>query len=119
MCGVSLDMMSTRPDPKLRIHLDDLTHPGTSLFLSLVNASRLLPSAIEHILEHLYRSCPGSTVPPTRSVTLVLRPMDGVAYTTGLPIDDLHKEVHCNLNHIIRSSKDPKRCRDEIVGVVT
>ena len=87
-------------DPKLRLHLDELSHDGTALFVSQVDACRLLPNAISHVLQHLYTPCSGSKVPATRSVTLVLRSMDGVAYSTGLQLDDDHKEIHLSLNHI-------------------
>lgn len=35
-----------------------------------------------------------------RSITLVLRPMDGVAYTTGTNLDPSHKEIHLNTGYI-------------------
>ena len=44
--------------------------------------------------------------------------MGGVAYTTGLEIDDQHKEIHFSLQHIERVSDEPLRCRDEIIGVI-
>lgn len=106
-------------DPLLRLHLDTLSHKGNALFLSLVDASRLLPNAISHVVKHLYTPCPGSRIPDTRSVTLILRPMDGVAYTTGLRLDDAHKEIHFNLNYIQNFKDKPLRCRDEIIGIVT
>lgn len=45
--------------------------------------------------------------------------MGGVAYTAGLPIDNLHKEIHLSLDHLQRFEKEPLRCRNEIIGVVT
>src|SRR2546423_8596784 len=111
--------VQTMADPKLRLHLDELSHDGTALFVSQVDACRLLPNAISHVLQHLYTPCSGSKVPATRSVTLVLRSMDGVAYSTGLQLDDDHKEIHLSLNHIQDLAKKPKECRQEIIGVVT
>ena len=102
-----------------RLHLDDVAHPGTTTFLTLVDAGKLLPNALANIKKYLYEPTPGSKVPETRSVTLVLRPMDGVAYTTGLPIDDSHKEIHVNLRYIQSSADKPEKCRHEIIGVVT
>ena len=58
-------------------------------------------------------------IPPTRSVTLVLRSMDGVAYTTGLPLDSLHKEIHLSLTYASRFIDTPHRFREELIGVVT
>lgn len=105
--------------PKLRLHLDELSHDGTGLFLSHVDASRLLPDAISHVTEHLYASFPGSKRPDTRSVTLVLRCMAGVAYTTGLELDNDHKEIHLSVDYIQRFAEKPTECRHEISGVIT
>ncbi len=41
-----------------------------------------------------------TNVPPTRSVTVVLRDMGGVAYTTGTELDNDHKEIHFSLGYI-------------------
>ena len=109
---------SLESHPKLRLHLDDISHPSTATFLALVDGSRLLPNSINHVLRHLYKPCDKPHIPPIRSVTLVLRPMGGVAYTTGLELDHLHKEIHFSLEHIKNVSKEPLRCRDEIIGVV-
>jgi hypothetical protein len=106
-------------EPKLRLHLNELSHDGTALFLSQVDTCRLLPNAIADVTQHLYTSCPGSKLPETRSVTLVLRSMDGVAYTTGLELDDDHKEIHLSLDYVQNFSKKPQECRHEIIGVVT
>jgi hypothetical protein len=106
-------------EPKLRLHMNELSHEGTALFLSQVDACRLLPNALGQITRHLYTSCPGSTIPGTRSVTLVLRCMDGVAYTTGIELDNDHKEIHLSLDYVQKFAKKPQECRHEIVGVVT
>ena len=45
--------------------------------------------------------------------------MDGVAYTTGLEIDDEHKEIHFSLDYInTLSSATAARKRDEMFGVL-
>ncbi len=72
--------------PKLRLEIRDLNHPGTTKFLDAVNAGSVVASAVENVQRLLYHS-PGdkhTNVPPTRSVTLILRDMGGVAYTTGV-----------------------------------
>ena len=111
--------MALNPTPRFRIHLDDLSHPGTASFLSLIDASRLLPNCLDYVLDHLYNTFPGSNVPPTRSVTLILRPIDGVAFASSIPLDDDHKEITFNLNHIQHFAGNGVRCRDEIIGVAT
>lgn len=72
--------------PKLRLKVNDLDHPGAAKFLTSVNTSTVLSTAVNNVLRLLYKSPSekDTTCPPTRSVTLVLRDMDGVAYTTGV-----------------------------------
>src|SRR5205085_10481263 len=84
-------------EPTFRLHMNELSHQGTALFLSQVDACRLLPNALSQVKQHLYTTYPGSTLPGTRSVTLVLRCMNGVAYTTGIELDDDHNEIHLSL----------------------
>lgn len=74
------------PHPKLRLEIRDLNHPGTIKFLGAVNASTLLSDAVKNVQRLLYRSAVDkhTTCPPTRSVTVILRDMGGVAYTTGV-----------------------------------
>jgi hypothetical protein len=77
---------STFLKPKLRLKIYDLDHPGAAKFLTSVNTSTVLSTAVNNVLRLLYKSPSekDTTCPPTRSVTLVLRDMDGVAYTTGV-----------------------------------
>lgn len=42
--------------PKLRLHIQDLAHPGASRFLSAINASTILPVSVEAVLKLLYVS---------------------------------------------------------------
>ncbi|KAL2023378.1 hypothetical protein VTK56DRAFT_2735 [Thermocarpiscus australiensis] len=114
------DGKSSFPQPKLRLKVSDLDHPGAAKFLSAVNASTVLHSAVNNVLRLLYRSPSDrhTTVPPTRSVTLILRDMGGVAYTTGTSLDDDHKEIHFSLGYI-NSITPTSRLKDEITGVIT
>lgn len=103
-------------DPLLRLELRDLSSSGTRAFLRLVHASHALDSAVHTVLTQLYKNLPQKCIPGTRSVTLVLRDMDGVAYTTGLDLDDDHKEIHFNTSYI---AKIPEaRQKEEIMGVL-
>jgi len=52
-----------------------------------------------------------------RSVTLILRHVGGVAYTTGSDLDNDHKEIHFSLDYIAGISDD--RAESEIKGVIT
>jgi hypothetical protein len=105
--------------PKIRLEIRDLSHAGASSFLKAVQAADVLASAIRNVLRCLYSSpsCPTTTAPPTRSVTLILRDMPGVAYTTGSELDNDHKEIHFSLRYIAGIRED--RLAHEITGVVT
>ncbi|CZR62429.1 related to pathogenesis-related protein NtPRp27 [Phialocephala subalpina] len=105
--------------PKLRLEIRDLNHDGSDVFLSAVVASKALAESVRSVLSLLYRSpdSPTTTVPPTRSVTLILRPMDGVAYTTGSDLDSDHKEIHFSLDYI--NGIAASRKKEEIMGVLT
>ncbi|KAI2607585.1 BSP-domain-containing protein [Hypoxylon fragiforme] len=109
--------------PRLRLHIQEINHPGSSVFLSAINASTVLKTSIESIYKYLYLSTSTPTSrpyppPPTRSVTLILRPMDGVAYTTGSDLDPEHKEIHFSLPYI-STITPPTRQTSEITGIIT
>ncbi|KAK0832361.1 suppressor of tub2 mutation [Friedmanniomyces endolithicus] len=99
--------------PKLRLHLDDISHDGSSIFLSNVKGNEDLEQQVQNVLNLLYDH--DTPQPPTRSVTLVLRAFPGVAYTTGIELDNDHKEIHINLDYIVNSKSEP---RHEILGVI-
>ncbi|KAL1842191.1 hypothetical protein VTJ49DRAFT_5878 [Mycothermus thermophilus] len=112
--------------PKLLLKIQDLAHPGTAKFFRAVpDPGAVLAEAVDNIDRHLYCSPDGSQkpkkkfhAPPTRSVTLVLRDMDGVAYTTGSEIDNDHKEIHFSLRYIDHIRPE-SRLAAEIRGVLT
>lgn len=52
--------------------------------------------------------------PPVRSITLLLRHIDGVGYTTGKEIDDEHKEIHLSLSYV--ATRDPALLKAEMTG---
>ncbi|SMQ54743.1 unnamed protein product [Zymoseptoria tritici ST99CH_3D7] len=99
--------------PTLRLQLNDLSHDGSAIFLSNIKASEDFETQVQNVLNLLYT--PSCHRPGTRSVTLILRGMDGVAYTTGTELDSDHKEIHFNLNYINRSRADQ---RHELLGVL-
>lgn len=106
-----------RPTPKLLLQINDLSSVGAQDFLSAIHASEVLQSAVTCVLTHLYPSAHASPIPGTRSVTLVVRSMDGVAYTTSKDIDSDHKEIHLSTTYI--EGIAAKRKRDELLGVIT
>lgn len=120
------------PKPKLRLELRDVCHKSTSLFLKNFDSSKDFAELVETVLTRLYSipdhkdvsttgPIPAHTmIPGTRSVTLILRDMDGVAYTTGTDLDSDHKEIHLSLSYLnhVASQKPGYSARTEILGVV-
>lgn len=102
------------PKPLLRLELRDLSLPGTAAFLKHLDPTKVIEEAVEGVLRLLYTS--QSDIPSTRSVTLIVRSMGGVAYTTGKDIDDDHKEIHFSTDYI--NQIDPKRLKEEMLGVI-
>ncbi|KAI9816216.1 MAG: hypothetical protein M1827_001817 [Pycnora praestabilis] len=100
--------------PILRFKVRDLSSQGSRDFLKAVDAGTVVQEAVQGVVERLYT--PSSVVPGTRSVTLILRPMEGVAYTTGKDYDSDHKEIHFSTDYIARIAKERKE--DEILGVL-
>ncbi|KAH8173312.1 peptidase of plants and bacteria domain-containing protein [Sarocladium implicatum] len=121
-----------RPDfhlPKLRLEIRDLSHEGSPIFLNAIDVTKTFQTAVRNVLHHLYTSpsaasSPASSPtatgspPPTRSVTLIVRPMPGVAYTTGTDLDSDHKEIHFSLSYISQISPSARH-GPEITGVLT
>ncbi|KAK3353134.1 peptidase of plants and bacteria-domain-containing protein [Lasiosphaeria hispida] len=107
------------PQPKLRFEIRDVCHPGAAKFLGAVNIGSIFSVAVANVQRCLYRSPgdPHTHVPPTRSVTLILRDMGGVAYTTGTDLDSDHKEIHFSLSYI--NGIPAPRLTAEITGVLT
>ncbi|KAJ5301416.1 hypothetical protein PENANT_c023G08639 [Penicillium antarcticum] len=128
-----------QPQPKLRLHVEDLRHPASSIFLAFIpDIGSTLDTALSNIIKHLYtspkpeseantfnpsRPAPHTphftpSIPSTRSVTVFLRDYSGVAYTTGTELDDAHKEIHVSLPYVqYCTSKDNPL--HELVGVLT
>jgi len=128
------------PEPLLRLELRNLRHPSTSTFLSNVDPTVDIAKLVETVVKLLYYpshrhdTTPTQTststrpqpyqphIPGTRSITIVPRDMDGVAYTTGLELDDDHKEIHLSLSyitHVRESNKsDAAKIRHELMGVL-
>lgn len=107
------------PLPKLRLEIRELDDSGAIDFLAAVHPTTALKTAVQSVLNLLYSSPKDSAtnVPATRSVTLIVRPMPGVAYTTGSELDNDHKEIHLSTNYVKQIAKERKE--HEIMGVLT
>ncbi|KAJ5161566.1 hypothetical protein N7492_006958 [Penicillium capsulatum] len=122
------------PRPKLRLHVEDLRHPASRAFLTVIpDVASTLETALNNIIKYLYTPSKHATssshwpvfspsIPPTRSVTVFLRDFGGVAYTTGTELDDDHKEIHISLPYIVHCTAGQSAKADplhELVGVLT
>jgi hypothetical protein len=108
------------PTPLLRLELRDLAHEGASIFLSNIHGNEDLEAQVQNVLNLLYASpaeTPTDHRPPTRSVTFIIRDFEGVAYTTGLELDDDHKEINISAEYIKRCARGGDK-RHELLGVV-
>ena len=98
------------PSPRLRLKVLDLDHPGAEVFFTNSSPSTVLSRAVQSVLSVLYEPTrPNKHIPPTRSVTLILRSMDGLADTIGSDTDNNDKKIHFSLDYIDRVSKRPKQ----------
>lgn len=107
------------PNPTLNLRITNLTHPGSSLFLSSTNPSVTIPRAIANLLRLLYNTPldPSTHPPPTSSITLILEDFSGVAYTVGTSPDGNAKEIHLSQSYV--AHVDRARLATEIDGVLT
>ena len=100
--------------PRLLLKVRDVSHEGAIRYFEATNTHQLLTKAVIGVLSTLYTH---GTAPLTqRSVTLILRRMDGVAYTTGSDLDNDHKEIHISLEYLSRIPE--ALIKEEIEGVV-
>ncbi|KAJ7606854.1 hypothetical protein FB45DRAFT_949306 [Roridomyces roridus] len=99
------------PMPTLNLRVDALNHEGATIFFDSVHPTTALRAAVLASFQWLYAT-PECAPRNVASILLVLRSMDGVAYTTG---SHTEKEIHFSLEHIVNSKT---RARDEILGVL-
>ena len=105
------------PSPKLRLEVHDLSHPGVAIFFATTNAQQILTEAYTFVLTNLCTTSERQiSAQEVRSITLVLREMDGVAFTKGLELDDSHKQIHLSIRYI--ASQPPALQASEIRGVL-
>jgi hypothetical protein len=112
------------PLPTLSIRVDTLAHPGAVLFFDAVHPTTVLRDAVAASFTWLYT--PDSRPTHVQSILLVLRSMDGIAYTSG---SDTHKEIHFSVDYILAFADKPApapedgqrtlRVKNEVYGVVT
>jgi hypothetical protein len=140
------------PNPLLRLRIHDLSNTGTRAFLTSIDPSSALHDAVNTVCKILYNAevpepthaglahlhdvtttaqkplpQPQPPIPQIRSITLLLDAMDGVAYTTGVDLDEhYHKEIHLSLSYVQHvASSNPSKPSDkssaithELLGVL-
>lgn len=77
---------------------------------------------VQNVLNLLYSNVDPKELqarPQTRSVTFIIRAFDGVAYTTGIELDDDHKEINISSDYIVKCARGPGGDkRRELLGVI-
>ncbi|KAF9245913.1 hypothetical protein BU15DRAFT_40879 [Melanogaster broomeanus] len=96
--------------PNFLLRVEDLDHKGATIFFENIKPREVLRLAVEASYTWLYT--PLTAPKHVKSITLVLRSFEGVAYTFGSHTD---KEIHLSLDYIATSAS---RARDEISGVL-
>jgi Peptidase of plants and bacteria len=103
--------------PAIHLRIHPITHDGASVFTANVpDIGIVLKDAVSSCWKLVYDSQPHLIPQNVRSITLFVRPMGGVAYTTGSWMDGENKEIHFSADYIQKLSKE--RARDEIRGVI-
>ncbi|KAI5781450.1 peptidase of plants and bacteria-domain-containing protein, partial [Geopyxis carbonaria] len=101
--------------PVLRLELHDLAHAGTQRFLTAgLDLSTLLKTAVTAVLSRLYAS-PAAQPAKVKTLKLVVRAMDTLAYTTGTA---RAKEIHLSSSYLAQLTLTGQALADEILGVV-
>ncbi|KAF7784249.1 hypothetical protein Agabi119p4_414 [Agaricus bisporus var. burnettii] len=98
------------PIPEFSLRVDDLNHQGARTFFANIHPYDALRHAVLRSFKTFYT--PITTPRKVKAITLILRVMEQLAYTTG---SNSHKEIHLSLDWIERNSQ---RAKDEIMGVL-
>lgn len=103
--------------PPIHLRLHPITHPGAKAFSAAVpDIGDVLENAVHNCWKILYNNEEHLFPRSIRSITVYVRPMGGVAYTTGNWLDGENKEIHLSAEYVEGQSKE--RVRDEILGVL-
>jgi hypothetical protein len=103
--------------PAIHLRIHPITHEGAKSFTkNLPDIGSVLEDAVHTCWNQLYNSESHLLPRDVRSITLYVRPMGGVAYTTGSWLDGEIKEIHLSADYVKGQSKE--RVRDEIRGVL-
>jgi hypothetical protein len=103
--------------PAIHLRIHPITHDGAKQFTKNVpDIGSVLEDAVRTCWHFLYNNETHLFPREVRSITLFVRPMGGVAYTTGNWMDGQNKEIHLSADYVQGQSNE--RARDEIRGVL-
>jgi len=103
--------------PAIHLRIHPITHEGAEAFTAhLPDIGSVLRKAVHTCWTLLYNDEAHLFPRNVRSITLYVRPMGGVAYTTGNWLDGENVEIHLSAEYVQRQSKE--RTREEIRGVL-
>ncbi|TFK70424.1 BSP-domain-containing protein [Pluteus cervinus] len=104
----------SEPIPTFDLRVQDLSHPGVAKFnWAVPKLNDAMKGAVQASFRWLY--APETIPADVQTILLVLRSMDGVAYTTG---HRHFKEIHFSLDYIAKCSEDRDLAAKEIQGVL-
>jgi Peptidase of plants and bacteria len=103
--------------PAIHLRVHPITHDGAKQFTkNLSDIGSVLEEAVHSCWHILYNNENHLLPRYVRSITLFVRPMGGVAYTTGNWMDVENKEIHLSADYVNSQSHD--LVRSEIRGVL-
>jgi len=103
--------------PALHLRIHPITHHGAEVFTKYVpDIGSVLRDSVHSCWKYLYNNEKHLFPRNIRSVTIYVRPMGGVAYTTGNWLDGENKEIHFSADYI--GGQSSERARDEVRGVL-
>jgi len=103
--------------PAIHLRLHPITHAGSKAFIKAIpDIGSVLEDAVHTCWRILYDNEPHLYPRNIRSITLYIRTIGGLAYTTGNWLDGENKEIHLNAEHVERLKAE--RVRDEIIGIL-
>jgi Peptidase of plants and bacteria len=112
--AVHIDITQLVP---IHLQIHPVTHVGAKTFTNnFPDIGAVLENAV-HTCWHLLYNNESHLLPENvRSITLFVRSIPGVAYTTGNWLDGDNKEIHLSVEYV--RDQSPARTRDEIRGVI-
>lgn len=106
--GTADQQTSKEDELKINLQFYNISHPGFQCFLGLLepDVDAFLSDCLNAVKTFLYNEA-AFRAPPIRSITIIVRPMDGIASTTSNVLDSQHKEIHVSADYIFEIFNRP------------